>query len=188
MPSPRLKNPAKCVLQVPLQNVPLDTSDDKPHKTLDLGPFQQPGNKKLRTSSQKAEPIRMGYFHNRHIFQQQLIEKQKKKLQEQQKTILELKKNQQLAEVPQAVGHGDARSCLLSNPREDEQERTCQRLSKYVHFIVHFLHSLFVVFHFVVERLLNFTQTPQSPFFFYCALVQQRSPIHCDWCVIANNR
>lgn len=115
--------------EVPLQNVPLDTSDDKPHKTLDLGPFQQPGNKKLRTSSQKAEPIRMGYFHNRHIFQQQLIEKQKKKLQEQQKTILELKKNQQLAEVPQAVGHGDARSCLLSNPREDEQERTCQRLS-----------------------------------------------------------
>uniref|UniRef100_A0A4X1SXG3 Coiled-coil domain containing 191 n=1 Tax=Sus scrofa TaxID=9823 RepID=A0A4X1SXG3_PIG len=90
---------------------------------------EEPGNKKLRTSSQKAEPIRMGYFHNRHIFQQQLIEKQKKKLQEQQKTILELKKNQQLAEVPQAVGHGDARSCLLSNPREDEQERTCQRLS-----------------------------------------------------------
>ncbi|XP_047647981.1 coiled-coil domain-containing protein 191 isoform X6 [Phacochoerus africanus] len=129
MPSPRLKNPAKCVLQVPLQNVPLDTTDDKPHKTLDLGPFQQPGNKKLKTSSQKAEPVRMGYFHNCHIFQQQLIEKQKKKLQEQQKTILELKKNQQLAEVPQAVGRGDARSCLLSNPREDEQERTCQPLS-----------------------------------------------------------
>ncbi|XP_047647944.1 coiled-coil domain-containing protein 191 isoform X2 [Phacochoerus africanus] len=115
--------------EVPLQNVPLDTTDDKPHKTLDLGPFQQPGNKKLKTSSQKAEPVRMGYFHNCHIFQQQLIEKQKKKLQEQQKTILELKKNQQLAEVPQAVGRGDARSCLLSNPREDEQERTCQPLS-----------------------------------------------------------
>uniref|UniRef100_A0A8C3YKZ9 Coiled-coil domain containing 191 n=1 Tax=Catagonus wagneri TaxID=51154 RepID=A0A8C3YKZ9_9CETA len=128
MPGPHLRKPAKCSLQVPLQNVPLDTSDDKPHKTLELEPSQQPGNKKLRTSSQKAEPICMGRFCNRHIFQQQLIEKQKKKLQEQQKTILELKKKQRLAEVPQAVGHGDSRSCLLSNPREDEQERTCQVL------------------------------------------------------------
>ncbi|XP_024591164.1 coiled-coil domain-containing protein 191 isoform X5 [Neophocaena asiaeorientalis asiaeorientalis] len=115
--------------EVPLQNVPLDTSDTKPHKALDAEPSQQPGNKeKLRTSSQKAEPMCMGHFHNRHIFQQQLIEKQKKKLQEQQKTILELRENQRLAEARRAAGHANTQSCLLSNPGEDERKRTCQVL------------------------------------------------------------
>ncbi|XP_007469593.1 PREDICTED: coiled-coil domain-containing protein KIAA1407 homolog, partial [Lipotes vexillifer] len=129
VPSPHLGRPTKDILQVPLQNVPLDTSDSKPHKALDVEPSQQPGNKeKLRISSQKAEPMCMGHFHNRHIFQQQLIEKQKKKLQEQQKTILELRENQRLAEARRAAGHADTQSCLLSNPREDERKRTCQVL------------------------------------------------------------
>ncbi|XP_029070295.1 coiled-coil domain-containing protein 191 isoform X3 [Monodon monoceros] len=129
VPSPHLGRPTKDILQVPLQNVPLDTSDTKPHKALEAEPSQQPGNKeKLRTSSQKAEPMCMGHFHNRHIFQQQLIEKQKKKLQEQQKTILELRENQRLAEARRAAGHADTQSCLLSNPREDERKRTCQVL------------------------------------------------------------
>ncbi|TEA37396.1 hypothetical protein DBR06_SOUSAS1910125 [Sousa chinensis] len=131
VPSPHLGRPSKDILQVPLQNVPLDTSDTKPHKALDTEPSQQPGNKeKLRTSSQKAEPMCMGHFHNRHIFQQQLIEKQKKKLQEQQKTILELRENQRLAEARRAAGHADTQSCLLSNPGEDERKRTCQVLPK----------------------------------------------------------
>nr|XP_030692676.1 coiled-coil domain-containing protein 191 isoform X3 [Globicephala melas] len=131
VPSPHLGRPTKDILQVPLQNVPLDTSDTKPHKALDTEPSQQPGNKeKLRTSSQKAEPMCMGHFHNRHIFQQQLIEKQKKKLQEQQKTILELRENQRLAEARRAAGHADTQSCLLSNPGEDERKRTCQVLPK----------------------------------------------------------
>ncbi|KAM9089662.1 coiled-coil domain-containing protein 191 isoform 2-T3 [Megaptera novaeangliae] len=129
VPSPHLGRPTKDILQVPLQNVPLDTSDTKPHKALDVEPSQQPGNKeKLRTSSQKAEPMCMGHFHNRHIFQQQLIEKQKKKLQEQQKTILELRESQRLAEARRAAGHANTQSCLLSNPGEDERKRTCQVL------------------------------------------------------------
>ncbi|XP_032486406.1 coiled-coil domain-containing protein 191 isoform X1 [Phocoena sinus] len=129
VPSPHLGRPTKDILQVPLQNVPLDTSDTKPHKALDAEPSQQPGNKeKLRTSSQRAEPMCMGHFHNRHIFQQQLIEKQKKKLQEQQKTILELRENQRLAEARRAAGHANTQSCLLSNPGEDERKRTCQVL------------------------------------------------------------
>ncbi|XP_045363121.1 coiled-coil domain-containing protein 191 isoform X1 [Camelus bactrianus] len=130
MSSPDLGRSAKSVLQVPLQNVRLDTSDDKPLETLDVEPSQRPGsNEKLRTSSQKAEPICMGHFHNRHIFQQQLIEKQKKKLQEQQKTILELKESQRLAEARWAAEHADTQSCLLSRPRgEEEPKRTCQVL------------------------------------------------------------
>ncbi|XP_057553148.1 coiled-coil domain-containing protein 191 [Hippopotamus amphibius kiboko] len=129
MPSPHLGRPTKSILQAPLQNVPLDTPDSKPHKALDVEPSRQPGNKeKLRTSSQKAEPMCMGHFHNRHIFQQQLIEKQKKKLQEQQKTILELKENQRRAEAWRVAGRADTQSCPLSNPGEDERKGTCQVL------------------------------------------------------------
>ncbi|KAJ1070927.1 PREDICTED: coiled-coil domain-containing protein 191 [Capra hircus] len=129
LPSCHLGRPTKSILQVPLQKAPPDTSDSKPHKGPGDEPSQQPGNKKkFRTSSRKAEPVCMGHFHNRHIFQQQLIEKQKKKLQEQQKTILELKENQRLAEVRWAAGRTHPQSCQLSDPGEDEWERTCQVL------------------------------------------------------------
>ncbi|KAF5923973.1 hypothetical protein HPG69_010404 [Diceros bicornis minor] len=133
MPSPHLGRRTKSNLQVPLQNVPLNTSDNKQHKTLNVEPSKQPGsNKKLRTTSQKAAPICLGHFHTRHVFQQQLIERQKKKLQEQQKTILELKKNQRLAEArltaERAAAVTDAQSRQLSNPREEEPKRTCQVL------------------------------------------------------------
>ncbi|KAM9696683.1 coiled-coil domain-containing protein 191 isoform 4-T4 [Dama dama] len=60
--------------------------------------------------------------------EQQLIEKQKKKLQKQQKTILELKENQRLAEAQRAAGLTHPQSCQLSNPGEDEWEGICQVL------------------------------------------------------------
>ncbi|XP_064447784.1 coiled-coil domain-containing protein 191 isoform X2 [Mirounga angustirostris] len=133
MPGPHLGRPTKSDLQVPLQHVPLNTSDNKQHTTRDVEPSQQPrSSKKLRTTSQKTESICMGHFHNRHVFQQQLIEKQKKKLQEQQKTILELKQSQRLAEArwaaERAAAVTDAQSCLLSNPRGKEPKRTCHVL------------------------------------------------------------
>ncbi|XP_043330838.1 coiled-coil domain-containing protein 191 isoform X7 [Cervus canadensis] len=59
---------------------------------------------------------------------EQLIEKQKKKLQKQQKTILELKENQRLAEAQRAAGLPHPQSCQLSNPGEDEWEGVCQVL------------------------------------------------------------
>ncbi|XP_011375501.2 coiled-coil domain-containing protein 191 [Pteropus vampyrus] len=133
MPSSHQDRPAKNILQVPLQNVPLNTSDNKLHKTLDVEPSQQPSsNEKLRTSIQKAEPICMGHFHNRHVLQQQLIQKQKKKLQEQKKTILELKESQRLAKARWAAEHAtvvtNAKSHPLSNPNEEEPKKTCQVL------------------------------------------------------------
>lgn len=133
MPSPHLGKPTKSSFQVPFQNVPLNTSDNKQHKTSEGEPSQHPGShKKLRTTSQKTEPICMGHFHNRHVFQQQLIERQKRKLQEQQKTIRELKENQRLAEArwtaERATAVRDSRSCQLSNPREEEPKRSCQVL------------------------------------------------------------
>ncbi|XP_077850039.1 coiled-coil domain-containing protein 191 isoform X3 [Macaca mulatta] len=119
-------------LQGSLQNVPLSAPGNKQHQTLGVEPPQLPGsNETLRTTSQKAEPLCLGHFHSRHVFQQQLIEKQKKKLQEQQKTILELKNNQRLAEAQWAAEHAsavtDTQSHLLSKPREEEP-RTCQML------------------------------------------------------------
>ncbi|KAG8509540.1 Coiled-coil domain-containing protein 191 [Galemys pyrenaicus] len=133
MLSPPLGRPTTSSLQVPLQNVPQNTSGYEQHNTLDAELSQQPGSsEKLRTHSQKAEAICMGHFHNRHIFQQQLIEKQKKKLQEQQKTILELKESKRLAEARWATEHAtavtEARGRRLSNPREEEPKRTCQLL------------------------------------------------------------
>ncbi|XP_070948495.1 coiled-coil domain-containing protein 191 isoform X3 [Macaca nemestrina] len=120
-------------LQGSLQNVPLSAPGNKQHKTLGVEPPQLPGsNETLRTTSQKAEPLCLGHFHSRHVFQQQLIEKQKKKLQEQQKTILELKKNQRLAEAQWAAEHAsavtDTQSHLLSKSRGEEEPRTCQML------------------------------------------------------------
>ncbi|XP_060054320.1 coiled-coil domain-containing protein 191 isoform X4 [Erinaceus europaeus] len=61
---------------------------------------------------------------------EQLIEKQKKKLQEQQKTILELKESQKLAEARWAMEHAtivDAQNRLLLNLKE-EPKRTCHML------------------------------------------------------------
>nr|XP_054102051.1 coiled-coil domain-containing protein 191 [Callithrix jacchus] len=120
-------------LQGPLQSVPLSAPGSKQHKTLGAEPSRQPGsNKKLGTTSQKAERVCLGHVHSCHVFQQQLIEKQKKKLQEQQKTILELKKKQQLAEAQWAAAEHtsavtDAQSRLLSKPR-GEKEPTCKML------------------------------------------------------------
>ncbi|XP_049732756.1 coiled-coil domain-containing protein 191 isoform X2 [Elephas maximus indicus] len=134
MPSPPLGRPAKNTSQASLQNVPLNTPDKKQPRTVDAAPSREPSsNEKLRTTSQKAEPICMGHFHNRHIVQQQLIERQKKKLQEQQKIILELKENQRLAEARWATERAavgtDGQSRLLSNPREEEEpKRACQML------------------------------------------------------------
>lgn len=135
MPSP-LQGRTKDHLQNSLQAGTQNIADSKLHRTLDTEPSQQPGSEKLGTS-QKAEPICLGHFHNRHVFQQQLIKKQKKKLQEQQKIILELKEAQRLAEArwasEQAAAVTDVQSHLLPNPKGvAEPKGTCQKLLRYI--------------------------------------------------------
>lgn len=123
--------------QGPLPNVSGSTADAKQPKTPDAEISEQPGShEKPETTSQEAEPVCVGHFHNRHVYQQQLIEKQKKKLKEQQKTIQKLKENQRLAEArwaaERAASVTEAQSHLLSNPRgAEEPQGTCQRLLKY---------------------------------------------------------
>ncbi|MEJ1283168.1 coiled-coil domain containing 191 [Cricetulus griseus] len=122
--------------QGPLPNVSGSTADAKQPKTPDAEISEQPGShEKPETTSQEAEPVCVGHFHNRHVYQQQLIEKQKKKLKEQQKTIQKLKENQRLAEArwaaERAASVTEAQSHLLSNPRgAEEPQGTCQRLLK----------------------------------------------------------
>uniref|UniRef100_A0A2K6T271 Coiled-coil domain containing 191 n=1 Tax=Saimiri boliviensis boliviensis TaxID=39432 RepID=A0A2K6T271_SAIBB len=133
MISPPLGRTTTGNLQGPLQNVPLSAPGNKQHKTLGAKPSRQPGsNEKPGTTSQKAERDCLGHVHSCHVFQQQLIEKQKKKLQEQRKTILELKKKQQLAEARWAAEHTsavtDAQSRLLSKPRGEKEPATCKML------------------------------------------------------------
>ncbi|KAM6223964.1 coiled-coil domain-containing protein 191 [Rhynchocyon petersi] len=127
---------AESTLQIPLQNVPLNTPDNKQPKTMDAELSQQPAdNEKIRLTSWEAVPMCMGHFHNRHIIQQQLIERQKKKLQEQQKIILELKEKQRLADArwtaaERAVAITDPQSRLLASTRgEEEPKRMCQTLN-----------------------------------------------------------
>ncbi|XP_049641716.1 coiled-coil domain-containing protein 191 [Suncus etruscus] len=126
VPSPPLERPTKSNLQVPCQNVLVNTSNNVQHQLLDDGSRQ-----KLTISSQKEEPICVGRFYNRHVFQQQLIEKQKKKLQEQKKIILNLKEKQRLTEARWAAELATAMTStqcrLLSNPKE-ESKRSCQGL------------------------------------------------------------
>ncbi|XP_051047470.1 coiled-coil domain-containing protein 191 isoform X2 [Phodopus roborovskii] len=123
-------------LQGPLPDVSGSTPDTKQPETPDPETSEQPGShEKPGTTSQEAEPICVGHFLHRHIYQQQLIERQKKKLKEQQKTIQKLKENQRLAEArwaaERAAAASEAQSGLLSHPRgAEEPQGTCQRLLK----------------------------------------------------------
>nr|XP_045004182.1 coiled-coil domain-containing protein 191 [Jaculus jaculus] len=110
----------------PLENVPGDTADLKQHKTPEAKTSQQPGgNKKYGATGQQAEPACLEHFHSRHVYQQQMIEKQKRKLQEQQKTILELKENQRLAEARWAAA---MQAQALNLRGAGEPQGACQML------------------------------------------------------------
>ncbi|XP_023573376.1 coiled-coil domain-containing protein 191 isoform X2 [Octodon degus] len=121
-----LRRTANGNLQGPLQNVPQNTPDSGQQQALNAELIQRSGSdKQLGTASQKAEPVYMGHLHHRHVFQQQLIEKQKKKLQEQQKTILELKEHQRLTEArwaaERAAALREARKRLWTSPSGAEE-------------------------------------------------------------------
>ncbi|XP_052596688.1 coiled-coil domain-containing protein 191 isoform X1 [Peromyscus californicus insignis] len=119
--------------QGPLPDVSGSTPGTKHSKTPDAETSEQPGShEKPGTTSQGAEPVCVRHFHHRHVYQQQLIERQKKKLEEQQKTIQKLKENQRLAEArwaaERAAAVTEAQSHLLSNPRgAEEPQGSCQR-------------------------------------------------------------
>ncbi|CAO2631909.1 Coiled-coil domain-containing protein 191 [Lemmus lemmus] len=120
--------------QGPLPDVCGSTPGTQQPKTPDARTAEQPSSHETPgTTSQEAQPVCEGPFHHRHVYQQQLIEKQKKKLKEQQKLIQQLKEDQRLAEARWAAEHAaavtEAQNRLLSNPRgAEEPPGTCQKL------------------------------------------------------------
>ncbi|XP_004706545.1 coiled-coil domain-containing protein 191 [Echinops telfairi] len=128
MAGPPPGRPTESTLQVPFQNTPGNTPDKTQPKTVAAEPSPQPGRSpQLGTTGQKAEPMCMGHFHHRHVFQQQLIEKQKKKLQEQQTIILQLQESQRLAEARWAAERAAAPTVvqgrMLASPREEKEPK-----------------------------------------------------------------
>lgn len=124
--------------QGPLPDVSGSTPGMEQCKTAAAETSEQPGScERPGTTSQDEEASCVRHFHHRHVYQQQLIEKQKKKLEEQQKTIQKLKENQLLAEARWAAERApavtDGQNCLQSNPRgAKDLQGICQRLLKYV--------------------------------------------------------
>ncbi|KAM7322076.1 hypothetical protein ACRRTK_018917 [Alexandromys fortis] len=120
----------------PLPDVCGSTPGTQQPKTPDAKTTKQPrSHEKPGTTSQEAEPDCEGPSHRRYVYQQQLIEKQKKKLKEQQKLIQQLKEDQRLAEArwaaKRATAVTKAQSRLLSSPRgAEEPPGTCQKLLK----------------------------------------------------------
>lgn len=129
----------KGTVQRPLPHVSGSTPGTKQPKTAAAEPSAQPGScERPGTTSQEAEAVCVGHFHCHHVYQQQLIEKQKKKLEEQQKTIQKLKESQRLAEARWAAARDttavtEGKGCLQSHLRgAQDLQGTCQRLLKYV--------------------------------------------------------
>ncbi|XP_021040603.1 coiled-coil domain-containing protein 191 [Mus caroli] len=123
-------------VQGPLPHVSGSTPGLEQCKTVAAETSEQPGScERPGTTSQDAEAACVRHLHRSHVYQQQLIEKQRKKLEEQQKTIQKLKENQRLAEARWAAERAPAvtegQNCLQSNPGgAKDLQATCQRLLK----------------------------------------------------------
>jgi hypothetical protein len=134
--SPERTTKGNC--QGPLPDVSGSTPGTEQCKAVAAETSEQPGScERPGTTRQEAEAACVRHFHRSHVYQQQLIEKQKKKLEQQQKTIQKLKENQRLAEARWAAKRAPAvtegQNCLQSDPRgARDPQGTCQRLLKYV--------------------------------------------------------
>ncbi|XP_074157332.1 coiled-coil domain-containing protein 191 isoform X3 [Sminthopsis crassicaudata] len=128
---PLCKNP-KSVFPVPPNSPELPQAKNPSCESLHQICSSQP----TRTANQKPMSPYMNHFHNRHIFQKQVIEEQKKKLQEQQKIILELQENQRLREAREEARWATAVTVALtrlkSNAREEKSKKGRQMMSMYV--------------------------------------------------------
>uniref|UniRef100_A0A8C0H7E7 Coiled-coil domain containing 191 n=1 Tax=Chelonoidis abingdonii TaxID=106734 RepID=A0A8C0H7E7_CHEAB len=75
----------------------------------------------------KVAPAFRGHFEHRHAFQQQLIEEQRRQLQEQREVILELQGNQRLRRAKQEAEQATAVTMELNNPVLKTKEKMLKR-------------------------------------------------------------
>ncbi|NWY01951.1 CC191 protein, partial [Nothoprocta ornata] len=81
----------------------------------------------FRAPSPKTAPAYGGCFEHRHAFQQQLIEKQRRQLREQQELILELQENQRLNRAKEEAAQATAVTLALNNPVSQPKEENLKK-------------------------------------------------------------
>ncbi|NXA40720.1 CC191 protein, partial [Eudromia elegans] len=81
----------------------------------------------FQAPSPKTAPAYGGCFEHRHAFQQQLIEKQRRQLQEQQELILELQENQRLNRAKEEAAQATAVTLALNHPVSQPREENLKK-------------------------------------------------------------
>ncbi|XP_043556565.1 coiled-coil domain-containing protein 191 isoform X2 [Chiloscyllium plagiosum] len=117
----RAKSP-KFAWQVTRKHAALSLEDTvHTNDTSKISNGSQGSQKSDSVTTGKVIQYLQGNFEHRHRFQQQLIEKQKKQLEEQQKTIAELQDNQQLAILREEAKLASAITAAIGNASQKVQ-------------------------------------------------------------------
>ncbi|XP_073164662.1 coiled-coil domain-containing protein 191 isoform X4 [Lepidochelys kempii] len=112
----------KYAWQVTLQHTAVNSQDHAESSHQTVSPIQWFG-----APGKKVAPAFRGHFEHRYAFQQQLIEKQRRQLQEQQEVILELQENQWLRRAKQEAEQATAVTMALNNPVPKIKEKMLKR-------------------------------------------------------------
>ncbi|XP_065270431.1 coiled-coil domain-containing protein 191 [Emys orbicularis] len=121
-PSLRSCKKPKYAWQVTLQHAAVNSQDHAESSNQTVSPIQWFG-----APGKKVAPAFRGHFEHRHAFQQQLIEEQRRQLQEQQEVILELQENQRLRRAKQEAEQATAVTMALNNPVPKTKEKMLKR-------------------------------------------------------------
>ncbi|XP_032632719.1 coiled-coil domain-containing protein 191 isoform X3 [Chelonoidis abingdonii] len=121
-PSLRSCKKPKYAWQVTLQHVAVNSQNHAKSSNQTVSPIQWFG-----APGKKVAPAFRGHFEHRHAFQQQLIEEQRRQLQEQREVILELQGNQRLRRAKQEAEQATAVTMELNNPVLKTKEKMLKR-------------------------------------------------------------
>uniref|UniRef100_A0A8C4VFJ3 Coiled-coil domain containing 191 n=1 Tax=Gopherus evgoodei TaxID=1825980 RepID=A0A8C4VFJ3_9SAUR len=108
--------------QVTLQHAAVNSQDHAESSNLTVSPIQWFG-----APGKKVAPAFRVHFEHRHAFQQQLIEEQRRQLQEQREVILELQGNQRLRRAKQEAEQATAVTMELNSPDLKTKEKMLKR-------------------------------------------------------------
>ncbi|XP_038241073.1 coiled-coil domain-containing protein 191 isoform X3 [Dermochelys coriacea] len=122
MPSLHSCKKPKYAWQVTLQHAAVNSEDHAESSNQSVRPIHWFG-----ASGKKVAPAFRGHFEHRHAFQQQLIEEQRRQLQEQQEVILELQENQWLRRAKREAEQATAVTMTLNNPVPKTKEKMLKR-------------------------------------------------------------
>ncbi|XP_050813376.1 coiled-coil domain-containing protein 191 isoform X2 [Gopherus flavomarginatus] len=121
-PSLRSCKKPKYAWQVTLQHAAVNSQDHAEFSNRTVSPIQWFG-----APGKKVAPAFSVHFEHRHAFQQQLIEEQRRQLQEQREVILELQGNQQLRRAKQEAEQATAVTMELNSPVPKTKEKMLKR-------------------------------------------------------------